>query len=793
MRVILLMLAVIGMNAYSTLAQENFPLNGIKDKRPGVYAFTNATIFTDYQTKLEKATLVVENGKVKAVGKGVAIPKGAIITDLAGKTVYPAWVEPYGSYGLPGVPKRQRSFNSAPQYESKRKGPFGWNENVLADYRAVENINFDKKNATELKKYGFGAVNAIMENGIVRGTSALVTLAELPVQGIIISEDATANFSFQNAASSQQYPNSIMGRVALIRQTYMDADWYRSSANSGEVNISLKDFNRIRKLPAIFEVSNKQRALLADKIGDEMGVQYIIKGNGDEYQWAEAIKKTGASFILPLDFPKAYDVEDPYAVLDISYEQMKHWENAPANPGILAEKGVVFAFTADRMKKKSQYLENIRKSIEYGLSETEALKAMTVTPARLVGAADKVGSLKKGMHANFVITSGNIFEKDAVIYETWVQGTKSTVSDMNTPDLSGKYTLSIDGEELMMDINGVAGKQKITVKESDSVTYKGKSTIDGKNIKFSYSEKGEDGAVRLSGWRSDDGFKGDAQLPDGNWVKWSAKRNGDPEADAKKIDGNKEEAKPEIGKMLYPFMAYGYEAAPKQQKILFRNATVWTNESDGILENADVLVEGGKIHQIGKSLSAKGAMVVDATGKHLTSGIIDEHSHAALSGVNESSHAVTAEVRMYDAVDSEDVDIYRQLAGGVTAAQLLHGSANPIGGQSAIVKFRWGVTPEEMQIKGADGFIKFALGENVKQSNWGDNNTIRFPQTRMGVEQVFINAFTKAQEYDAKWNAYNNLSSKEKQSAKMPRRDLQLEALSEIVNSRRFISCHSYV
>ncbi|MEL7148489.1 MAG: amidohydrolase family protein, partial [Bacteroidota bacterium] len=180
-------------------------------------------------------------------------------------------------------------------------------------------------------------------------------------------------------------------------------------------------------------------------------------------------------------------------------------------------------------------------------------------------------------------------------------------------------------------------------------------------------------------------------------------------------------------------------------------------------------------------------------GKHLTSGIIDEHSHAALSGVNEGSHAVVAEVRMYDAIDAEDIDIYRQLAGGVTAAQLLHGSANPVGGQSALVKFRWGATPEEMKIDGADGFIKFALGENVKQSNWGDNNTIRFPQTRMGVEQVFADAFTKAQAYDAAWKKYNALPAKSKASAVAPRRDLQLEALAEIVNSQRFISCHSYV
>lgn len=145
----------------------------------------------------------------------------------------------------------------------------------------------------------------------------------------------------------------------------------------------------------------------------------------------------------------------------------------------------------------------------------------------------------------------------------------------------------------------------------------------------------------------------------------------------------------------------------------------------------------------------------------------------------------SAEVRMYDAIDSEDIDIYRQLAGGVVAAQLLHGSANPIGGQSALVKFRWGVSPQEMRIDGADGFIKFALGENVKQSNWGDANRIRFPQTRMGVEQVYVNAFTRANDYRAEQAQLGKNDE--------GRVDLELESLAEIVESERFVTCHSYV
>ncbi|MBL7930864.1 MAG: amidohydrolase family protein, partial [Bacteroidia bacterium] len=180
------------------------------------------------------------------------------------------------------------------------------------------------------------------------------------------------------------------------------------------------------------------------------------------------------------------------------------------------------------------------------------------------------------------------------------------------------------------------------------------------------------------------------------------------------------------------------------------------------------------------------AKVINGKGMHLTPGIIDEHSHIALTaGVNEGTQASSAEVRMGDVINPDDINIYRQLSGGVTTAQLLHGSANPIGGQSALIKLRWGHSAEDMKYEKADGFIKFALGENVKQSNWGDLNRVRFPQSRMGVEQVYMDYFTRAREYDKKMLTTDK--------TKMPRRDLELEALAEILNKKRFITCHSYV
>ena len=156
--------------------------------------------------------------------------------------------------------------------------------------------------------------------------------------------------------------------------------------------------------------------------------------------------------------------------------------------------------------------------------------------------------------------------------------------------------------------------------------------------------------------------------------------------------------------VTYPNNAYGFKNKPKQENVLFKNATVWTSEDAGVLENTDVLVKDGEIIKIGKDLSASGAKVIDATGKHLTAGIVDEHSHIAASAINEAGHNSSAEVTMEDVVDPTDINIYRNLAGGVTTIQLLHGSANPIGGRSAILKMKWGESAENMIFEQAPPF-----------------------------------------------------------------------------------------
>jgi imidazolonepropionase-like amidohydrolase len=216
---------------------------------------------------------------------------------------------------------------------------------------------------------------------------------------------------------------------------------------------------------------------------------------------------------------------------------------------------------------------------------------------------------------------------------------------------------------------------------------------------------------------------------------------------------------------------------------------VWTSEKEGVLKNTDVLVKKGKIAAIGKNLTAAGAVVIDGTDKHVTPGLIDEHSHIASVSINEGGQSVTSEVRIGDNLNPDDINIYRQLSGGVTTSHILHGSANTIGGQTQLIKLRWGVNDTALKFAGADPFIKFALGENVKRSRMSVNN--RFPDTRMGVEEVLNDAFTRARDYE---KAIKLFETKPKNSSLLPvRRDLELDALVEIMNKKRFITCHSYV
>lgn len=767
-------------------AQPTFPQAAPSDQRDRAYAFTNATIYRDYQTRLDSATLIIRKGKVEACGKGIAIPKDAVVVDCSGKTIYPAFIDVYGvGYGLPTTRAEARNPFTAPrQAYSTKKGAYAWNESLKPEFNAADAFSNDDKAATEWRKMGFAALLTHQPDGISRGTGALVALGTEREHQTLLLPRAAHYLSLRRGNTAQNYPISLMGVIALLRQTYLDAEWYRTHGVAEERNLSLEAWNRLQDLPQIFEAGDKLEILRIARIGQEFNRKYLVKTAGDEYQLLNDIKAAGlVGLIVSLNFPDAPDARTPFDAEDIPFADLLHWELAPANPGRVAAAGIPFALTAADLTDKKQFWPNLRKAVEYGLSETDALKALTWQPAQFARAYDQLGSLEPGKWANFFIASGNIFKNDTKILETWAQGQRFEVTAEPEANLAGVYRLTVDTTTYTLTVKGKPEAPEAQLMRADSSTIKASITFSNGLVTLAFQPDSTKKAFfALTGETRGDRWTGRATTPEGYWVNWRAERTGDAPADRSRPEKTPE--KPQLGDVIYPFAAFGRKERPTAQTYLIRNATVWTNEREGILRNTDVLISGGKIRRIGRNLPAQDdAIVVDGTGKHLTAGIIDEHSHIAISrGVNEGTQESSAEVRIGDVVDPEDVNIYRQLAGGVTSSHLLHGSANPIGGQTQLIKLRWGVTPEALKFEGWPGQIKFALGENVKQSNWGDNQRTRYPQTRMGVEQVYVDYFTRAQEY-----------ARLKRSGKPYRKDLEMEALAEILEGKRFITCHSYV
>ena len=252
------------------------------------------------------------------------------------------------------------------------------------EFEAYQNFNADEKKAEELRKLGFGSVMCINKDGIFRGTSAFVLLADEKENELIIESRAAANLSFSKGTSTQDYPGSLMGAIALIRQSYYDAQWYQDGGYLKEFNITLNAINNQKNLPLIFDAGEKQNEMRAAAIAREFGLNYILKGDGSEYERIKEIKNLQNSLIVSLNFPQAYDLSDPYDALNISLHDLKNWELAPYNPAILEEAGINFALTLSDLKNKADFWKNLRKAIANGLSEQQALKSLTYTPAQLL-------------------------------------------------------------------------------------------------------------------------------------------------------------------------------------------------------------------------------------------------------------------------------------------------------------------------------------------------------------------------------------------------------------------------
>lgn len=799
---------------------------GLRDKTPDDHALVGARIVVRPGEVIDKGVVVIRDGVIADVRAGDETPGDVTRHDVSGKTIYAGFIDGIGEVSVP----------------EPTEGARYWNKLITPHRDVADNYKADSSVNESLRKQGVTARLAAPSGGILKGVSAVVATGDDVNEQAILRRGVAlhARLTASRGRDSDNYPGSPMGAVALARQAMYDAQWYRQALQSKTANPTLPSPGHNDALESLQDFPSSDNLIIADAINElyflradlfarEFGLNIAIRGSGNEYRRLEAIKATGRPLILPVDFPRPPNVGAAEAAMNVSTEDLMHWDIAPENPARLAAAGVKFVFTTHLLDDKNDFLKNIRKAIARGLDPDEALRALTTRPAKMFGVEDQLGSVAAGHRANLIVADGDIFAKDAKIQSVWVLGKPYDV-EPKPPilDARGQWTFQFDVEgkrqERILEISGkpdkLKGVWKAKGKKQKDVALLRASLEDARfSAVFPGETFGHKGVVQLTAVLTESKDKqiatGQLTWPHGGVANLAATRTGEADSDEKKEDGKKEDGEKKDEKnedeestgerdetqsekpakasfaINYPLGAFGVRQeieAPK--RVLFTNATIWTCAKAGVLKRTSVLVGDGKILAIGRNLrTPDNAVVVDATGMHITPGIIDCHTHMATDGgVNEATQAITCEVRIGDFVDSDDITIYRHLAGGVTTANILHGSANPIGGQNQVIKLRWGQLPESMKFAEAPAGVKFALGENVKQSNWGDEYTSRYPQTRMGVEQIMRDAFQAAKEYQDQWAAWE----KDRTRSLPPRRDLELDALAEMLDGDRWIHCHSY-
>ena len=325
-----------------------------------------------------------------------------------------------------------------------------------------------------------------------------------------------------------------MGSIALLRQTYLDAKWYEQSKGKTTYNLSLDSWNGLQSLPQIFDAGDKQSVLRADKIGDEFGIQYIFKTQNDAYQRLSDIKTTNASLIVPINLPDAYDLENPLDAANVDLSDMMHWEQAASNLSMLEKANINFAITTNGLKNaSSDFYKNLRLAIKRGLTKETALKALTATPAALIGMNNELGSLENGKIANFIVASGDIFDEKTDLFETWVNGKRYNQKPIETVDLRGKYRFTVGTQTYNLGVKGDkdsdAEGEIVQISGKDTTKINVKIALAEQNLSISFMPNPKDSTtnnktIRLSGWTSPDGieWKGTGQTANGEWINWNA-------------------------------------------------------------------------------------------------------------------------------------------------------------------------------------------------------------------------------------------------------------------------------
>ena len=718
---------------------------------------------------------------------------------------------------------------------------------VKAQASALASSGFDAALRGRMRSMGIAVAQVVPDDGIIRGTAAVLTMAEdrpgdpaarvvVPVSGHVAT--------LQTARGRSAYPGSKMGAIALLRQSLADADWRQAAMRAHEIDPATTPRPAAddaietlgRDLPLLLAVGDELDLLRATRTAREFDRPVLVRGSGEEWRRLAAIAAEAPPLIVPATIADAPAVDTVSDQRRATLRDLIAWEQSPANLRRLLDAGLEVSLTSGSLPRGQQFAANLRTIMRHGVSADEVLAAMSTTPARRLGIDDRYGSIRVGGSASFVVVDGEPFTRGAEVRDIWIDGRRHEVSARPAASLAGRWTVTTgdagvplggvieigDGPSLSWtpaaevesaDAADIPDEAEVDDAEPDDAEVGGETTntptppaaVAGTRVRrlenrvhamLAGSLFGAGQPVPVTAILEEGTLHGDALLPGGRLVRWTAEP-AEASDEAEDAEKRTEDATPITVPDLpgLPIGAYGLSEIPPQETVAFLGATVWTSGPAGIIENGAVILAEGRIAFVGPAADATvpdGARVIDATGMHLTPGLIDCHSHTGISGgVNEGTDAVTCEVRIADVISPDDIDWYRQIAGGITAVNQLHGSANPIGGQNSVVKLRWGcVHPDDMRLDGARPGVKWALGENVKQSNWGGNG--RYPQTRMGVEGIQHAMLLAGREYGRRIDAWRALPEADRAGLAPPRRDLELEAMAAMVRGEMLIHCHSY-
>jgi imidazolonepropionase-like amidohydrolase len=414
----------------------------LRAEPPSVHALTDVRIVVAPGQTIERGTVVVRNGVIEAVGESVSPPPEARLWDGEGLTVYAGLIESY-------------SVAAWPESVEKEDPPQAGHENSLVrPERDMALFAADDSAHTKLRAAGFTTAVVAPRQGLFRGQSALVNLGEGAPAENLLRRGVAQNVTFRTNPDGG-YPDSLMGSIALFRQTVLDARWHaeaqaRYERNPAQtrppVNTALEALgSTVDGDLMVVETGSAAGSLRAAHHIRELGLEAYLVGNGHEYKWAEEIAASGLPHLLPLKFPEAPKVGDEDD-LSISLAELRHWDSAPGNPRAVLDAGLEVAFTTYELGDPKKIHDMLARAIENGLTADEALAGLTVTPAKLFGISDRAGTVEAGKMANLVVVEGDLFGESPKIRSVWVDGDRFEIGESKPAEVDpvGTWELEVD-------------------------------------------------------------------------------------------------------------------------------------------------------------------------------------------------------------------------------------------------------------------------------------------------------------------------------------------------------------